>query len=209
MSTPAAHRSVATLKFPTRVPVLLSLARAIVLALTGNGSFPTPDPTLAVVNTAIADLEAAETVVVQTRAKGSASTRNEKRAALIALLHQLKGYVQRVADAADPAHAATLIHSAALNVKKVPVRAKRVFAVKQGTVSGSVALETASAARRASYEWEYSADGGKTWQAAAVTLQSRTGITGLQPGTSNSFRSRSVTKTGPSDWTPPIPLLVK
>jgi hypothetical protein len=40
----------------------------------------------------------------------------------------------------------------------------------------------ASAARRASYEWEYSTDGGKTWIAAPATLQAKTKISGLAQG---------------------------
>jgi hypothetical protein len=33
-----------------------------------------------------------------------------------------------------------------------------------------VKLVTASAGHRASYEWEYSTDGGKTWATAPTTL---------------------------------------
>jgi hypothetical protein len=40
-----------------------------------------------------------------------------------------------------------------------------------GTVSGSVKRVADSAARRASYEWQYRTDGGKTWLSAPSTLQ--------------------------------------
>ncbi|HEY8087061.1 MAG TPA: fibronectin type III domain-containing protein [Polyangiaceae bacterium] len=50
------------------------------------------------------------------------------------------------------------------------------------------------AARRASYEWRYSLDGGKTWVPTAATLQTRTTVTGLTPGATVTFRYRAVTK---------------
>ena len=153
------------------------------------------------------DLETSEAAALS-RTKGAATARNQKRSALLALLEQLKASVQKVADA-DRVHAPALIQSAAMVVRKVPVRAKRVFDVKQGLVSGSVTIVTASAARRASYEWEFSSDGGKTWQIMPATLQAKTSMTGLVAGTSYSFRYRSVIKTGASDWSQPIALLVK
>ena len=207
MTTPAIHRSIASLKLPTSVPTLISLARAIVQAMTGNASFPSPDPTLAALNTAVSDLEAAE-VAAQARTKGAATARNQKRAALVTLLEQLKGYVQKAADA-DKEHGAALIQAAAMNIRKTPVHHARVFAATQGAVSGSAKLEAAAAARRASYEWQYSADGGKTWQVGPATLQAKTSVTGLQPGTSYMFRYRSVIKTGASDWSDATALIVR
>jgi hypothetical protein len=207
MNTPTIHRSIATLKFPGAILVLIDLARSILQAMTGNSAFPNPDPPLVAIQTAITDLDTAE-AAVHTRAKGAVATRNQKRAALVALLQQLKSYVQKIADA-DLERGPALIQSASLNVKKVPVRAKRVFAVSQGKVSGSAALVTASVGNRASYEWQFSADGGKTWLVAPATLQSRTTILGLQAGSTYSFRYRPVTKTGDGDWSQPLSLIVK
>ena len=65
------------------------------------------------------------------------------------------------------------------------------------------------ASRRASYEWQYSTDGGKTWLDAPSTLRAKTTIVGLPPGTTVQFRSMSVTKAGESDWSQTIALLVK
>ena len=200
------HRSIVALAFPTRVVALIGLAQAVVEGLTGNQSFPNPDPSIAVLNAAIADLTAAQAVVTSTRAKGAAATRDEKRAALIALLRKLKTLVQNVADA-NSEHSAAIIHSVAMGVRKVSVPAKHVFSVKHGPTSGSVSIEASYAGPRSSYEWEYSADGGKTWQALPPTTRSRTALTGLQPGASYSFRYRAVTKSGPTDWTPPLPIV--
>jgi hypothetical protein len=206
MSTPQTHRSIVRLKFPTKVLDLIDLAKLIIQAMTGNAAYPNPDPPLATIQAAIADLESAE-AAVHTRARGAVATRNEKRAALIALLQQLKGYVQKVADV-DREHAPSLIQSAGMSVKNMAVHPKRVFGVKRGKVSGSVALVTASAGNRASYEWQISADGGKSWQLAPVTTQSRTTITGLQPGAMYAFRCRPVTGKGEGDWSQALSLVV-
>jgi hypothetical protein len=63
------------------------------------------------------------------------------------------------------------------------------------------------AARRASYEWHYSTD-QKLWNAAPVTVQSKTVIVGLGVGTHCSFRVRPVTKTGEGNWSQVVRLLV-
>jgi hypothetical protein len=73
-----------------------------------------------------------------------------------------------------------------------------------------VKLVAPAAAHRASYEWETSADGGKTWQDVLPTLQAaQTRVSGLQPGTSDAFRYRSITKAGVSDRSQPFSLYVK
>jgi hypothetical protein len=205
MKTTNTHRSIVALAFPTRVAALISLAKAIVEGLTGNQSFPQPDPSIAQLNTAIADLEAAQTAV-HARGPGAVATRNEKRAALVALLRQLKSYVQHVLDA-DQEHALALAQSVGMGIKRIVVRNRQVFSVQHGKVSGSVSIETPRAGQRVSYEWEYSSDGGKTWLTMPPTTRSRTTLTGLQPGASYSFRSRAVTKSGPTDWTQPLAIV--
>jgi hypothetical protein len=85
----------------------------------------------------------------------------------------------------------------------------RVFAAKPAAVSGSVILHAVSAARRASYEWQYSTDGGKTWVQAPGTLQTKTTIAGLTPGVTVTFRYRALTKTGEGDWSLPTQIMVK
>jgi len=206
-NTTAAHRSIVALKLPTKVPALISLATGIVQGLTGNASFPAPVPALATVTAAITGLQTAETAA-QAKTRGAVAARNAQRAALLTMLDQLKAYVQQVADA-NRATAPALIQSVAMSVKKIPIHQKQVFAAEAGTVSGSVKLVAQVAGRRASYEWESSLDGGKTWVSAPPTLQTKTTMAGLTVGTSYMFRYRSVTKTGASDWSQPISMLVK
>jgi hypothetical protein len=176
--------------------------------MTGNPSFPAPTPTLATVAAAIGDLQTAETAALA-RTKGAANARNDKRAVLIGLLQLLKAYVQSIADG-TPENGSTIIASAGIAVKKAPARAPRVFAAKEGAVSGTAKLVAPSAGIRSSYEWEYSIDGGKTWVAMPPTIQAKTSVVGLAAGTTVQFRYRAVTpKTGASDWSPAFSLLVK
>jgi hypothetical protein len=116
--------------------------------------------------------------------------------------------IQLVADG-DPDNAQAIITSTSLSVRKVGARSKAPFAVKQGDVSGSVRLAVKSAGPPASYDWEWSADGGKTWRAAVSTTQAKTTLFGLPVGTSVSFRFRPLTPKGQGDWSQPIALLVK
>ena len=88
-------------------------------------------------------------------------------------------------------------------------RKPRVFAAIQGSVSGPVKLVAPVAGPRAAYDWQWSTDGGKTWQLAPSTTQARTAMIGLTPGSTVLFRYRAVTKTGETDWSEPTSFIVK
>jgi hypothetical protein len=206
-NTKPPNKSIAILSLPKPVPALITFAQSIVTAMTGNPSCPTPTPTLAAVTTGITALQNAEALALA-RTKGAVEARNNKRADLVTLLQQLRGYIQTAADA-DVETAATVIRSAGIAVRKTPARKPRVFDAVQGAASGSAKLVAASAGRRASYEWQYSTDGGKTWVIAPATLQAKTTVTGLAPGATVEFRYRPVTKTGEGNWSQTVQLIVK
>jgi hypothetical protein len=201
------HRATVSLKLPSKVADLIAYATGVVHAITNNPALPAPVPALATISAAVSDLQAAETVAL-TRVNGAVAARNDKRAVLVSLLQQLRGSVQAVADA-TPENGATIIQSAGIGVRKPVVRATRVFAVKTGPLTGTAAATTTIAARRASYEWQYSTDAGKTWVSAPVTLKSKATILGLPAGTVVQFRSRAVTKSGEGDWSQVVALLIK
>jgi hypothetical protein len=205
-TTKNTRHSNVTLKLPTSVPALISYAENIVKRMTGNPSLPNPTPPLSAITAAIDDLRAAEAAALS-RIKGAAATRNDKRVALVLLLKQLRGYIQVMADAAAE-NGVAIIESAGVAVRKTPTHRARTFAAKPGTVSGTAKLATATTARRASYEWQYSVDGGKTWILAPSTLQAKTTITGLLPGATVQFKSRPVTRTGEGDWSQPVSLVI-
>ncbi len=110
---------------------------------------------------------------------------------------------------ADPPDAATIAHNAGLFLRRATVRSKAELSAKPDkTTSGSVVLVAKLGGVKASHEWQYSSDGGKTWTSAQTTLQAKTTITGLTPGSTVSFRHRAVTKTGPDAWSQPVSMIV-
>ena len=201
------HRILVTLNLPRRVPALITYTQAVLAAITNKANFPTPSPALSAISAALLALQSAESQAIS-RIKGAVVVRNDKKAALVSLLQALRAYIQTTADA-DPETSAAIIKSSGLPVKKVAVHKPRVFTIKPGAVSGSVEMVAASAARRASYLWGYSTDGGKTWIEVGPTLQAKTLVSGLPVGTTVQFRYRGVTKTGAADWSQPILFLVK
>jgi hypothetical protein len=201
------HRILVALAMPKPVPAFIVYVRNIVERITGNPYFPTPVPTPAAITKAADDLQVAEAAAL-TRVKGAVSVRNQKRAALVALLEQQRGYVQTVADAA-PANSAAIVESSGLAVRKTTPRKPRVFAAKAGALTGTAQLVAPFAGARASYEWQYSTDGGKTWIAAPVTLQAKSTIAGLVPGATVQFKVRPVTRSGEGNWSEPVSLIVQ
>jgi hypothetical protein len=201
------QRLIVVTKLPAPVLELIKTAQAIVTALTGNANFPNPTPTLAAITAAIAALDTAETAT-KTRAKGTVPVRNAARTTLIADLHAIKSYVQQIADA-NVDNAEAIITSAGMAVRKPSTRTKAPFAAKAGDVSGTVKLAAKAAAQRASYDWEWSSDGGKTWTQVPSTLQAKTTISGLPVATTVLFRFRFVVKAGEGDWSQPLSFVVK
>jgi hypothetical protein len=201
------HRFVVVLLLPTRVPALIKFAQAVVAGLTNNAFFPTPNPPLPALSTLIAKLDTAETAA-KTRAVGTVEARDVAKEALVQALHDVRAYVQSIANA-NPEQAAAMITSAALRSKTIPARLKADLAVTAGNVTGAAKIEAKAVARRAAYEWQWSADGGKTWTSLPPTLQARTTVVGLPVGVTCSFRVRALTRTGEGDWSQTITYLVK
>jgi len=201
------HRALAILKLPRNVPTLIAIASQIIKSMTGNAYFPSPTPSPAALQGAVNDLMTAQTAA-QSRTKGAVALRNEKKQALVTMLEETRTYVQTTADT-NPENGPSIIESAGIALRKAPLRAPRGFHVKSGPISGSVKIVAPAAARRASYEWQYSADGGKTWVSLPSTLQSKTSLSGLPAQTTVQFRYRAVTRTGEGDWNPAIAFVVQ
>jgi hypothetical protein len=201
------NRAFVVLHLPTKVPDLIQTAKAIIAAAKGNPAVPNPNPPLAKLRALIVALDKAETATA-TRTIGTVPARDEARAALRQALNAFKAHVQRLADL-DQENAAAIITSVAMSVRKESSRRKAAFVAKTGRTSGSVILEVRAAAKRASYGWQWSVDGGKTWIDAGTTLQAKTTITGLPVAKYVQFRYRAVTKNGVGDWSDPITFMVR
>ncbi len=187
------------------VPALILRATAIVNAMTANKvTFPSPIPALAQVTADIATLTAAETALKSR--SGTMADREAARMKLVADMNQLHAYVQQLANA-NPEQAAVIAEDAAMALRKPSVRHKSDLAVKQ-VVSGSIKVIAKATVGARSHEWQYSIDGGKTWTNAPPSAQATTVIEGLQTGVLTAFRQRVVTKTGASDWSAPVSMIV-
>ena len=201
-------RLIVSLNLPrVKTPMLITIANAIVKAMTANTWFPGPAPSLATVRAAIDTLSIGQMETLS-RAMGKARVRDDQREVLVKLLQQLRAYVQQIADA-NVETAGSIIESAGMSVKKKPTVPARVFAAKPGLVSGGVKLYAPRAAQRAGYEWGISTDGGKTWASLPFTLQAKTIVTGLVPGATVLFRYRPTTKGGGGDWSQTISFIVR
>jgi hypothetical protein len=192
---------------PQHVPDQIKHGQTVQAALASNPHFPLPDPIIAAFIAALGTYDAAATAA-ETRAKGTIAARNAAKVVYLGAIHALKARIQQVADA-SPDQAEAIITSTSLAVKKVPNRQKQTFEARQGATSGTVHVIAKAVAARASYEWQYSIDGGKTWTSLPNTLQAKTTMTGLPVGTIVEFRVRSTTKKGQGDWSLPTSLLVK
>ena len=199
-------RTLGALKLPRKISDLINIAQVIVIAMTGNPNFPNPQPTVAAMTTALNELVMTE-AGAKRRATGAVALRNAKQRALVTLLEEWRTYVQSTADA-NPENAPHIIQSSGVMLRQTPQRKFLGFHAKLGTAPGSVKLVAPAAARRASYDWQYSIDGGKTWVDLLHTLQAKRTVTGLPAMTTVQFRYYATLKTGQTAWSQPISILV-
>ncbi len=165
---------------PRATVAFLSMAKAILEAVTNaKTTFPTPTPPLAQLSSDVTSFDAAQTTVL-TRTKGAAQSVTRRWPAVIADLDLLRAYVQTVADA-NPSNALSIAHSAGMNLRKTRTTTTNDLNAKAGKVSGSIAVSARLGGVRASHDWEYSVDGGKTWISAPPSLQAKTTISGSTP----------------------------
>ncbi len=79
-TTKTTQRPLVSLALPRPVAALITYAGQILKAMTGNPSFPSPSPTLAVVKQAVDDLQTAEAAALA-RTKGAQGSRPPVRPA--------------------------------------------------------------------------------------------------------------------------------
>jgi hypothetical protein len=204
--TVSMHRRLVATRLPKSAPALILKTHGILEAMGDNPWFPSPTPSLAAVASALAVLEEAQ-VAKLSRTRGTRQVRDEKRTALRKLLRQLATYVQSVADA-NPEHAASIIESSGMSVKRTAVQHKAPFALELGPVSGSVVPKVRSAGDRAMYAWQWSSDAGFTWNTEPSTRVAQTVIERLPVGKRCWFRYRVTTKDGEQNWSQSLSIVV-
>ena len=157
----------------------------IVTGLTGNPSFISTNPAIAVLGTANAVLISA--ISAQTAGnKSSTSAVHQAAAEVKRILRAIASSVEYTGNNNE-----TTILSSGFNIKKPAVFEGKTFKAKQGVLSGTVDLEVNSYGI-AAYLWEMSTDPIGNWQQVEATTISKTTIMGLTPGTKYWFRVRAI-----------------
>ena len=170
--------------------------------------YPTPSPPLADVTLSIAALEDAQ-VEVSKRVPGAVATRDLKYTAVLNDLRSLQNYVQDRADSQTDEQAAIgMITSSGFSLRKTGVRVKPDLSVAKSKISGKVLLTAKAAGPRVSYNWQQSDNNGTLWTDLPPTMQAKTSVSALNPGTKYWFRLRAVNKTGPENWSQPVWVIV-
>lgn len=194
------------LNLPKVVALLIVFAQHVVQAMTNNPWFVSLVALLAQTTTDLAALQAAEALAL-TRAKGAAAARDVKRKVVVDDLILLKNGVQTVVNQ-NPGQGAAIVESAGMSQKRVTLPSKPNLAAKMARVSPGEVLVRAKAVKGASYEWQYSLDGGKTWIAMGTTTVANTSLLGMTVGTTCLFRFRTTVKKTTSDWSPTFSFFV-
>jgi len=176
--------------------------------LDGNSSFPSPRPTVAMIEGAAGALAQAN-AAAENGGLAAVADRRAKRRDAEFLVDQLLGYVKATvrAQAVDADAAAAMILSSGFSLRKSRRGAKPPLAARHGAVSTEVLLVALAVDRTAVYFWEHSVD-QVTWTAAPTTLKVRTTIGGLVPGQGYYFRFRAQTRKGMGDPSDAVRLMV-
>ncbi|MBD0373266.1 MAG: fibronectin type III domain-containing protein [Pyrinomonadaceae bacterium] len=189
------------------VPEKIARARQIVTAMTGNPNFPSPQPTLAQVNSSIDELEEAHATAQAARqaAKASTTALNNKEEAFDRTLSQLAGHVESISGDDEQK-----IQSAGMDVRSTPtpvgeLPAPETLNATQGDQEGEIDLAWDKVTGARSYVIERSADPptATSWSHAAVSTKSQVTIGGLTTGTKYWFRVAAVGPQGQSGWSNP------
>jgi hypothetical protein len=200
------------------IPGVIARSKAMYNGFTNNVALlGSPTITMVVFLALINALIAAQETATQTKAKGSAAIRDTKRDAVWTAMETLQKYAQGMADVLTVDAAIALISAAGLVVMKVARRQKAALTAALTPGQGNVLLQAnrtllagaANAGKRVSFNWQWSGDGGKTWNSVATTPVASTEIPGLTPMTTYSFRvSVTIGKQAPGPWSQAVTLLV-
>jgi len=117
----------------------------------------------------------------------------------------LRAYVQSVANA-EPEQAEAIVLSAGMATKKPSTRTKLPVEVKHGGAPGRVVLDAKALPKPVYYRWQMSTDQA-TWTDLPETFKTKSVVEGLVPATTYSFRLKTVTRNGPSEWSPPVSIV--
>ena len=186
----------------------IAKCRQIITSMTGNANFPTPNPPLPTVTTALNELEGATNDAQRARQEAKAKTgiQNDKDDTVDGLMSQLAGYVESVAGGDE-----AIIRSAGMDTKAPPSQPSDIpsapagLGATTGDRDGEIDLAWEAVSGAKSYVIEQSVDpnAANGWSHAGVSARSSQTIARLTSGTRYWFRVAAINAIGQSGWSDP------
>jgi hypothetical protein len=190
------------------IPEKIAKAELIAGSLTGNASFPTPQPALATFTQAKDELADAYSEAQNARktAKEKTTIQNKKEAALDRVFSQLAAYVESVAGGNEE-----LILSAGMDPRAAAVASTgtpaqpQALAAVAGDYEGQIDLSWDTMDGVRSYVIQQSGDPvtATSWSYGGVSTKSSFTAANLNSGTRYWFRVAAVNSNGQSGWSDP------
>ena len=192
-----------------RLPVALKIlfCRSVLVDLTGNAAYPSPDVTLADAKLAVDNLEIAALAAHGGSFLATAHV-HEKEKIVNDLFHNLAAYVERLANGDE-----AKIISSGFHCRQQPAPyIKLPLAINYGLISGTVILVAKAIENAGSYEWYYSIGELPATSAGWVSAGRSTGanfeISGLTVGAKYYFTMSAVTINGVTDFCEPVSKII-
>lgn len=191
----------ATMRPNRSVPKYIKQCRVILGKMMNNPRAPNPPLPVADVQQHVDELDQAEQDA-HDGGLGTATDRDDKLAVVEADMAQMIAYMEAEGHAGGPEGEA-ILESVGLYVVKRTKPVKDHLTVKHGAVTGAANLIARASKRRAAYHWQQMRP-DQTWADLPETVLASTSVSGLTPGMIYSFRFRTLSVDGLSEWSAPV-----
>jgi hypothetical protein len=195
------------------VPRVVARGRLMLKSLSDAPSlFQNPPLSLADFE-ALIDATVGAQVAAEQGGRGLFAARNVARNSLWAGMETLRVFIQNLADNAQPESARALIEASGLVLANSSAHGKPLLQALLGAVPGIVrvrvnaSLLTSRSKKKATFNWQWSANNGASWQGAPSTPYADTEIGPLGAGT-YLFRASVTLARTTGAWTDPVSLPV-
>lgn len=185
----------------------IQFVRQIVAAMTGNTTFPTPEPPLADITSAVNALEAAynEANAARQNAVSLTSVMDDKEQSLNALIAKLANYVENKSDGdqAKIQSAGMLVRSKPVPIGALPAPENLIATAGDGECEIDLSWNPVRGAN--GYPIEYCEDPitPTGWKPAGVSTKSSHIVKGLTSGKKYWFKVAAVGAAGQGPWSDP------
>ena len=179
---------------------LVTKTNQILASMTGNTNYPTPTPTLPVVQAAATAFSSALTAAAD-GGRTKTAEKNAARTVLLGLLRNLALFVQQHCH-----EDLVLLLTSGFDAQKEPQPAGTLpppqgATLTQSRLSRQLEFRAGSVANANAYEGQVTTDIGKDeWENVGTFTATRFSLDDLKPGTTYWARSRAVGSAGPGAW---------